>query len=148
MAIIPAPYLLYKISFIIYLLINNVYAIILIMSNAYPKHIKNTPNQHPSDERTGNLKKIIGAVAIGLVLFVGGAKLVDAARPDYGFSKKTHTEVAHPGDTPWSIASNIEGADQIDTRLVVEYLIETNPNLSDGLQLGEAVEVPNKVKVN
>ena len=118
------------------------------MSNAYPKHIKNTPNQQPSGERTRKFKQIIGAVAIGLVLFVGGAKLVDAARPDYGFSKKTHTEVAHPGDTPWSIASNIEGANKIDPRVAVSYLQETNPNLSDGLQLGEAVEVPNKVKVN
>ena len=118
------------------------------MSNAYPKHIKNTPNQQPSGERTRKFKQIIGAVAIGAVLFGGGAVLVDATTPDYRFSKKTHTEVAHPGDTPWSIASNIKGADQIDTRLVVEYLIETNPNLSDGLQLGEAVEVPNKVKVN
>ena len=118
------------------------------MSNTYPKHIKYTPNQQTSGERTRKFKQIIGAVAIGAVLVGGGAVLVDATTPDYHFSKKTHTKVAHPGDTLWSIASNIEGANKIDPRVAVSYLQETNPNLSDGLQLGEAVEVPNKVKVN
>jgi hypothetical protein len=88
------------------------------------------------------------AVAVGLVATVamGIPKGIDMITSNEKSVKYIglETEVAQDErDTIWNMANKIDGVGSVvTTQEAVNYLIETNPGLSDGLSQGEAVERP------
>jgi hypothetical protein len=130
------------------LLFYNVYAIIVIMRNIAPTEqtsiIPPLNYERTPIRLTPRGRRFLGAAA-ALLTLIAAARVVDAANPDYRFSEQTVTEIADQGDTIWGIAQHIDNINSIDIREAVAHLEATNPNLSDGLSVGEAVERPKSI---
>lgn len=102
-------------------------------------------DQESIDKRKNRLYKSLATVAIGLSLFAIGESVF--GEPEY--SESTHMYVAQSGDGLYSAAESIKGIENIDIRAAVDHIANDPRNekaLSDGLQMGEALVVPDSVK--
>jgi|GEM_PF-4583888 hypothetical protein len=102
-------------------------------------------DQESIDKRKNRLYKPLATVAIGLSLFAIGESVF--GEPEY--SESTHMYVAQSGDGLYSAAESIKGIENIDIRAAVDHIANDPRNekaLSDGLQMGEALVVPDSAK--
>lgn len=91
----------------------------------------------------------VGLVATAALGVAKGVNYVTTPRDQVVYSTETTTEVAQDEtDTVWKYANTIKGVGSVvTTQEAVDYLEETNPGLEDGLDQGEAVEIPTSVEV-
>ena len=76
-----------------------------------------------------------------------GHEIYASSTPE--FSETTHSVVVQPGEGLWNTTESIDGIENIDKRAAV-YHIQHDPQnaeaLSDGLQAGESIQVPDSVE--
>lgn len=104
-------------------------------------------SQEAIDRRKSRIWKPLGALALA----ASGALLAynSYAVNNPTFSEESHSYVMQSGEGLWDAVETIKGIDSIDIRDAV-YFVENDPRnqkaLSDGLQVGESIEVPDSVE--
>lgn len=104
-------------------------------------------SQEAIDKRKKRILIPLGALALAGSLAVVGHEVI--ASDELHFSEKTHSYVMKSGEGLWNAADDIKDIEHIDKREAV-YQIEHDPAnakaLSDGLQVGESIQVPDSVE--
>ena len=105
------------------------------------------PAQKQERSKKIGKKLLSGALSAGLL--IGGGAVLHETFKAPEFSEETTTYTAQPGDGLYDAAEQIEGIGSIDTRDAIDHIVADPANidvLSDGLQAGESITIPVKVK--
>ena len=123
-------------------------------SIARQRFVESTPTQEDIEaDKTEAAKKgfrkgvTVGVVASAVVTGAGFAAHEASKGPS--FSETTNEYVVQPGDGLYDAAQDIQGIDSIDIRDAVHHIQVDPANvdvLSDGLQPGEIVIIPDSVE--
>ena len=104
-------------------------------------------SQEAIDKRRKRILIPLGALALSGALGLLGHEIYASSTPE--FSETTHSVVVQPGEGLWNTTESIDGIEKIDKRAAV-YHIQHDPQnaeaLSDGLQAGESIQVPDSVE--
>jgi hypothetical protein len=92
----------------------------------------------------------IGCITGGLVLIVaygpqlvtGAANLIDPPAKCQGKISKS----VNDGESVWSVAQNIKGADEVDVQDIVSKILADNKLKSTNIPVGTSLEVPEECK--
>lgn len=89
-------------------------------------------------DRAKRIGRGVAGAALTGVVAIGVANITNAERDTK--TVPTQTEIAETGDTLWDMADDVKNVE--DRREVVRWMKDNNPNLADGLDAGESVDVP------
>ncbi len=115
----------------------------------WKEHLPQSDEAIDRRHRTG---KLVGKSALvvltGVSVLVGG-EIIAANNEVPHFSDTTVQFVAQEGDSLWTAAEHVKGHEAVDMTTVVDYIEHMPENqtvLSDGLQLHEAIDIPESVQ--
>ncbi len=93
-------------------------------------------------------RRALSRVALSLV-FAGAIASGIFGNGDPVFSENTHEVTIGQNEGLWYAASTVDGVNEIDRNQAIDYIEDMPENantLSDGLQAGEIIEVPDSVE--
>lgn len=94
-----------------------------------------------------NLSTIIKIGSAAILTVLGGYLVIDSNKPPK-FSETTHSHTVQPGEGLERVAAEIKGigTDKRDAIYHIQHDPQNAEALSDGLQVGESIQVPDSVE--